>query len=376
MRVGKKKILFYLPSFNAGGAERQALNLALELKNNYNMDVVLAAQYGGGPIEVECKKEGIKTLVIPFDFYYFKFITLNRLSLSGIKANFKFRAIKNNFLENISRLKLDYIFSYCYEPNVIAGYFNSYYKKTKIIWNQRDTGTPEFKKTFYENEAVSNAYRIVGNSRSSIEYVLQNYNVNQKSCVIVNGIVILEDVMKSRESLGLSNSDYVIGMVANYAISKNHVVLIKAYALLNDPNIKLLLIGRFDSAAQNLLNSFSNLKKIVYHYEGQNIVSAINLCNVIVHASLSEGMPNAVLEAMACEKLVIASNIAPHKEILGAAYPFLFDPSDAEKLKELIETTKEKNSITETYIARNETRIATDYSVECMAKLYFELINE
>ena len=90
MSLNQKKILFYLPSFDAGGAERQALNLAVELKNKHGYLITIASQHKGGPIEEEAIKENINCIEIPFDFYYFKYHKLSITSISKLKAYLKF----------------------------------------------------------------------------------------------------------------------------------------------------------------------------------------------------------------------------------------------------------------------------------------------
>ena len=376
MNINQKKILFYLPSFQAGGAERQAFNLALEFKKNYNFNVVIAAQYGGGPIEELCTKHEIKKQVLPFNFYYLKFSKINIFSISHIKSHLKYLKIKNNYLSIIKNINPNYILSYCYEPNVIAGYFKEYYKNTQVIWNQRDTGKPVFLKTIFESNAIKSAVKIVGNSNNSINYLLSHYNVQSKCSVIYNGIQLIDTFPIQKKTIALNENDFVIGMVANYAIGKNYETLIKAFAMIKDSSVKLMLIGRFDEYTKKKLEVIANGKSIIFHYENENIVKALKVCNIIVHASLSEGMPNAILEAMWCKKLVIASNIEAHREVLGPTYPFLFDSTNAFGLMQMILIVKSETQLVNKIIDLNHNLIAQNYSVKNLASTYFNLIND
>lgn len=373
MKLTQKSILFYLPSFQAGGAERQALNLAEELRSNYNFKVTLAAQYGGGPIEKECSNLGIEHIVLPFNFYYFKYQKLRGLSISNWRAHLIYNRQKRNFITIIKKIKPDFILSYCYEPNVIAGFFNDYYKKVKVIWNQRDVGTPPLVKDSIEQQAINKSFRIIGNSDAAVSYIKRMYDVSFKVAKISNGIHFRElDKEILRENFGFKPSDLIIGMVANYSVTKNHKVLIESYSKIQNSTFKILLIGRFTQQDKEKLQELSE-KKLQFYYEDNSIVSIIRMCNIIVHPSLSEGMPNAVLESMFCERLIIASDIEPHKEILGYNYPFLFDPNNAEQLAKLILDGSSRDY--SDLIKASKKNILENYSTSKLAENYFRVFN-
>ena len=57
----KQTILICLTSFELGGAERQALNLALLLKKE-GIHVVMASFSNKGPVQDACQKYNIQTL--------------------------------------------------------------------------------------------------------------------------------------------------------------------------------------------------------------------------------------------------------------------------------------------------------------------------
>lgn len=82
----------------------------------------------------------------------------------------------------------------------------------------------------------------------------------------------------------------------------------------NDNSI-LLLLGNgmlFD----NIKDKYSNNKNIIFIGKTDKVVDYLQLSDIFVSSSESEGLPNSVLEAIACNLPVILSDIPQHLEIL------------------------------------------------------------
>ena len=94
-----------------------------------------------------------------------------------------------------------------------------------------------------------------------------------------------------------------------------------------------------------------NLKIIVTGYVPHNdLPSYYPLMDVFVHPSLRDGMPNAVLEAMACEKAVIATPVGGILDILeDGKNGVIVNVNDAnmlaEKIVELLDNSEKRESL-------------------------------
>lgn len=64
--------------------------------------------------------------------------------------------------------------------------------------------------------------------------------------------------------------------------------------------------------------------------------AAMRAAHVLVHPSIAEGGANVIVEAVASGTPVIASRISGNVGMLGAGYPGLFEPRDAEGLAALL----------------------------------------
>ncbi|MBI5842331.1 MAG: glycosyltransferase family 4 protein [Chloroflexi bacterium] len=124
------------------------------------------------------------------------------------------------------------------------------------------------------------------------------------------------------ESLELGDL-LVIGFSGELREKKGLRALLRGYAKLNAVRpTALLIVGdvragedkqAFDELRASIPNSQIVITGFVSH---KDIPSFYSLMDVFVHPSLRDGMPNALLEAMACEKSVIATPVGGIMDIV------------------------------------------------------------
>jgi glycosyltransferase involved in cell wall biosynthesis len=121
------------------------------------------------------------------------------------------------------------------------------------------------------------------------------------------------------EALGLDiakKEGRVIGFVGELREKKGLTTRLHAYAQVDKIQATALIVvgdvrvGDDKQSFDELKSSIPNSKIIVTGYvSNQDLPSYYSLMNVFVHPSLRDGMPNALLEAMACEKSIIATPV-------------------------------------------------------------------
>lgn len=128
-----------------------------------------------------------------------------------------------------------------------------------------------------------------------------------------------EEIKSIRRQLGYSENNFIITNVAELNKNKNQSFLIKALPILKEkiPNLKVCFLGKETlPIARTLVNElhvsdicdFLGYRKDVELFE--------KMSNICFSASLREGLPVNIIEAMACGKVCVCSENRGHNSLL------------------------------------------------------------
>jgi len=145
-----------------------------------------------------------------------------------------------------------------------------------------------------------------------------------------------------RARLGFEPHHFVLGCVARMVPVKRHHDLIAAFAALSAtrPGLRLLLIG--DGPAERALQSHAQLAgvgaKVYFLGARQDVDTLLALLDIFVLCSATEGMSNALLEAMATGLPVVATAVGGNPElVLDGEVGLLVAPAAPEELAAAID---------------------------------------
>ena len=142
--------------------------------------------------------------------------------------------------------------------------------------------------------------------------------------VIYNGIAPLNmnssQVTGIRSSLGLSDSTRVIGTIARLDPIKNQLMMLQAFELVlkNCPNTNLLIVGDGEEMG-NLKNMAMKLKiseKVIFTGYITDPTNYLELMDIFLLSSLSEGTSMTLLEAMSLGKPCVVTDAGGNPEII------------------------------------------------------------
>lgn len=202
--------------------------------------------------------------------------------------------------------------------------------------------------------------------------------------VIMNGIDYEKfaqprDVEKIREKLGLPLESKVISCVSRLEVSKGHTYLIQAAARLKNkhPLLRVLVVG--DGSLINELQEQANKEGVAEHIcflgRRSDVPDILAASDIFVLPSLHEGVPLVVLEAMAAQKPVVATNIPGTRELItDGGDGFLVQAQDeaglADKLDELLSNPETGRSMGEKARAKVKKQFTAKMMVEKFEAAY------
>ena len=143
--------------------------------------------------------------------------------------------------------------------------------------------------------------------------------------VIYNGIKALtvtskEERQALRNELLITNDDIVLGTVARLDPIKNHAMMLDAFnsVLKNHPNATLIIVGdgELNTALKEQCNELDISDKVIFTGYITNPSNYIQLFDIFLLSSLSEGTSMTLLEAMSVGKPCVVTDAGGNPEII------------------------------------------------------------
>lgn len=185
-----------------------------------------------------------------------------------------------------------------------------------------------------------------------------------------------EETSILREELGLKEEDVFAISVAQLIKRKNHLTLIRTVAKLNNPNFHLFICG--DGVQLNEL--MEEVKKLgiekQIHFLGfrKDVYKLSGAADLFLFASYQEGLPVAVMEAMACGLPIVASDIRGNADLIdNGKGGYLEKPDDVDGFVRAIKNIVQDSEKCEQMKKYNLTKVQKydkKYVMQQMAELY------
>lgn len=244
----------------------------------------------------------------------------------------------------------------------VGGYLAKLFLETPYVVYGRggDIYSPWMFKNTISKIIIKNAGVVIALTEDMKKEMLKIYN--RDIIVIPNGLDILRfkniSKEKNRRLMNIANDEKIIIFVGRLHPVKGVEYLIEAMENIKqkNPKIRLIIVG--DGSERDKLEQ--HVKKLdleknvlfVGEIPNENIPKYLALADVLVLPSLKEGFPNIILEAMASDLPIVATNVGGIPEIIkNGENGFLVEPKKskaiAEKVLLLIENEKLRNMIIE-----------------------------
>lgn len=325
--MNKLKIVQVIDILEQGGAQQLLYDLLKNLNNDFEF-LILA--FEGGPVADKIKKLGVNVKI---------------LGINPSKIGFRYLLNLNKTLcwlkENYISFKPDIIQTHLLGADIWARLVSS--KKVKLI--QTVHSAEDFRgrvfskkgfKTWFFDHLFLNKTNIIIVVSLAVKTALIRQGVKNKIVVIPTGIDLTKfkasDAIRqrTRERMGWKDK-IIIGSVGRLDPVKGYDQLIENLKNLFIQNKKLHLVlvgnGPQKLYLENLINKLNLKNEIELLGERQDIPQLLNGFDIFVSSSVWEGMPIAVLEAMASGLPVLSTYNGGIKNIIvdretGLLYSF------------------------------------------------------
>lgn len=237
---------------------------------------------------------------------------------------------------------------------------------------------------------AKHADAIAAEGKFQAKEISEKFEISEEKFIFIPDGVELDVIEKhisnstlSRESLGLDDADLVLVNVNRLVKNKGVNYLVDSLRILNNSlNVKLILIGSGleENAIKRRIRELGLEQKIIHfkNISDREKFQLIDLAEISVTPTLFEGLPIAILEAMACGKPVVASNITEVPQVVKhGVNGFLVRPRDPEAIAKAILKIYKKSLINK--MGSESKRMVKDYDWNVIAaramKEYEGLLN-
>lgn len=338
MRSRPVRLLFVIPDLRFGGAERHLATLLPNLdRAKFAASVICIG--GEGELFAEVIEAGVHA---------------EALQMGG----------KRNALRALSRLvshmrmaRPDVVFVQGYNAEMLGRIAALMaHVKHSVVW-VHDVGDIERRSLVRElagRALMRTTSRHFGVAEAQRQYIVGGLHCPaDKLRIVHNGVdpslYAIEDNRDYLSNFGIDADDFVVGIVAALRPEKDHETLLRATVmLLKDlPRTKVLVVGDGPERArlEDLSTDLGIAENVVFTGSRGDVRWILPALDVVVLCSVTECFPLSVLEAMACARPVVCSDVGGVGEMVqNGVTGYLIPPREprvlSDRLRDVLSDTR------------------------------------
>lgn len=293
---------------------------------------------------------------------------------------------------SLRRLAPEIVHAFLTTGNVLGAVLGTLARVPVIVSSHRDLGGFDGKwitrMNFWTDRHLATS--VTANSLAVREALAQRSNAPAETIrLLYNGIDLkkIETAnrgLAKRQELGLSPNALAIGVIANIRVAKGHQYLLEAFNHIapHVPQAYLLICGfagdhDLMKTLQRLAAAGGAAGRVWFMNSRNDIPEMLHALDVVVSPSLSEGFSNAILEAMAAGKPVIATRVGGSPEqIIDGVTGLLVPPQDAGAIAQALLTLLRSPGLRREMGAAAQRHVQENFSVAIMTRNHTRLYDD
>ena len=238
---------------------------------------------------------------------------------------------------------------------------------------------------YYPVEKFCSRFTDVLITMNKEDYSLANKKMKAKSIEYVHGVGVdldrffsaTVDKHTKRSELGIADDDVVLISVGELIVRKNHKVILNAISKIDNRKIHYVVVGKGDllDELQGYANRLSISERVHFLGYRKDVPELYKAADICCFPSIHEGLPVALMEAMACGLPIVCSAIRGNVDLIDDSFGHLVETNDvsayASAIKQLIESPELCKNNGEKSI-NNVLNFSTDIVMKEMLTLYRE----
>ena len=318
------KILFLITGMGRGGGETQVRYVSTELQNRgWDVTVCTLIDRLEQPEEFRSSGVKLKSMSLPKG-------QLNPYSL--VKA-----------IREVRKINPEVVITFTYTANILGRLIKNISGIKHLITSIRNERFDGIGREYLlRYTRFLDSYATTNSSKVYNDIINKRFINPSNSKVIRNAIEIstntpknnINKINKLKYTLNIDSNEFIWVAVGNHRQQKAYPVLIDALTKINYP-FKLLLVGKTygNSEIENLVNKLGLNNSVQVLGKREDVPDLLALSNAFVMSSNWEGMPNAMIEAMAMGLPVVSTNVGGVSELVKEnRNGYLVPPGDPEAL--------------------------------------------
>jgi len=384
------KVLNVLLDNHIGGPQIRVLSVAKELRE-YGIETIMLSPQGGGDFAQSARNECFKVYQImlygPKHFNSFVSVLANL----GWLLTFPFSVFSITKIIRKENIDIVHTNGLLNLQAPVAGLLT----RKKVVWHLIGSLYPKLVVLLLIPFIRLIADQIVVIAEKLGKYYLGNKLKSTKinisiiyECVDVDKFnptaVSKNDIDKLKKEFNINSFDKIVGCMGNINPAKGYEYFIESsnYVKEKSSAVKFIIIGaesdtqkHYYLKLQTLVSSLGVEQDIIFTGKRYDILQVLSLFDVFVLPSVAEGTPLVILEAMAMEKPVVATDVGAVSEqmvdgVTGIIVPPKNPKAMAEAVIYLLEHPEERIKMGEKGRGRVKEMFSLERCVEGHKKLY------
>ncbi len=315
---GKKKVLFIVSSLNYGGAQKVVSNISTSLPDYYEIDILLNSDeniqypYKGRLISLDVKEPGKRDGIV----YQFRVFCKRLRTIRRLKRMNRYDSVVSNLTS----------------ANVANILCRSYDCKTVITEVFMPSETPSFKENYIIGGLTTRYYNkadcVVAETKAIGDNLVRNHKVDIGKIYIIPNSIDTEEINRqaereiSEEEKSIFNHDKTFVTAGRMTYQKGQWHLIRAFSKVvqYDKEARLVIFGEGElkKYLSDLIKELKLEDNVLLYGFTDELDKYVGKCRAFVLPSMYEGMPTALLQAMAAGIPCITTDFfSGAREVLG-----------------------------------------------------------